>query len=174
MTGFEQFLQTFGGFTIEKLIILVLAIVFCVMIYKKIKNYFVDRYKVEEKRDEQLKTALDEVNKYPQYRAQSIKMQEYFQKEIDELKFSVEEIKEAVRILQEDEHKRDKNKLRDRLLQSYRYYMNREQNPKREWTKMEAEAFWELFKDYESLGGNGYIHTVVQPAMNLLTVVDNE
>lgn len=37
---------------------------------------------------------------------------------------------------------------------------------------MEAEAFWELFSDYEEAGGNGYMHTVVQPAMNRLTVID--
>ena len=39
---------------------------------------------------------------------------------------------------------------------------------------MEAEAFWELFKEYEDAGGDGYIHTVVQPAMNLLKVIDIE
>ena len=39
---------------------------------------------------------------------------------------------------------------------------------------MEAEAFWELFKEHEDAGGDGYIHTVVQPAMNLLKVIDIE
>ena len=38
---------------------------------------------------------------------------------------------------------------------------------------MEAEAFWELFKDYEEDGGNGYIHSVVRPAMNLLRIVEH-
>ena len=42
------------------------------------------------------------------------------------------------------------------------------------WNRMEAEAFWELFKEYEDAGGDGYIHTVVQPAMNLLKVIDIE
>jgi hypothetical protein len=37
---------------------------------------------------------------------------------------------------------------------------------------MESEAFWNMFHDYESLGGNGYIHSVVQPAMEGLTVLD--
>lgn len=32
----------------------------------------------------------------------------------------------------------------------------------------------DLFKEYEDAGGNGYIHTVVQPAMNLLKVIDIE
>lgn len=37
---------------------------------------------------------------------------------------------------------------------------------------MEAEAFWELIGEYEKRDGNGYVHTVVIPAMNLLTVVE--
>ena len=37
---------------------------------------------------------------------------------------------------------------------------------------MESEAFWELFREYENAGGNGYMHTEVQPAMELLTIVD--
>ena len=36
---------------------------------------------------------------------------------------------------------------------------------------MEAEAFWKIFKDYEELKGNGYVHTEVQPAMNELEVI---
>lgn len=37
---------------------------------------------------------------------------------------------------------------------------------------MEAEAFWELFRDYEDLGGDGYMHTEVQPAMERLVVTE--
>ena len=37
---------------------------------------------------------------------------------------------------------------------------------------MEKNAFDELFKEYENAGGNGYMHTVVKPAMDALDVVD--
>ena len=37
---------------------------------------------------------------------------------------------------------------------------------------MEAESYWALFGDYEDLGGDGYMHTVVQPEMNKLDVID--
>ena len=76
--------------------------------------------------------------------------------------------------MEEDAKRRERSKLRDLLLQSYRYYTDKERNPLGTWTSMEAEAFWELFKEYEDAGGNGYIHTVVQPAMNLLKVIDIE
>ena len=34
------------------------------------------------------------------------------------------------------------------------------------WSEMEADAFWKIFKDYEDLEGDGYVHSEVQPAMN--------
>lgn len=37
---------------------------------------------------------------------------------------------------------------------------------------MEADGFWDLFREYEEAGGDGYIHTVVQPDMERLGVVD--
>ena len=76
--------------------------------------------------------------------------------------------------IDEENKKRERNRLRDELLKNYRYYTNPKTNPNQTWTRMESEAFWELFKDYEDLNGNGYVHTVVQPAMNLLTIIDNE
>lgn len=33
-------------------------------------------------------------------------------------------------------------------------------------------GFWELFKDYEDMKGDGYMHTEVQPAMNLLEIIE--
>lgn len=36
---------------------------------------------------------------------------------------------------------------------------------------MEADGFWDLFRKSEKAGG-GYIHTVVQPDMERLGVVD--
>ncbi len=72
--------------------------------------------------------------------------------------------------MEEANKRRECNKLRDRLLQSYRYYTNADVNPSLSWTRMEAEAFWGLFRDYEEVGGNGYMHTVVQPAMEKLRV----
>ena len=36
---------------------------------------------------------------------------------------------------------------------------------------MEAQAFWDMFGDYEKNGGDGHMHTVVQPAMRALEVI---
>ena len=52
--------------------------------------------------------------------------------------------------------------------------MDERQNPDLAWNRMEAEAFCDLLKEYEDAGDGGYIHIAVQPAMNLLKVIDIE
>lgn len=37
---------------------------------------------------------------------------------------------------------------------------------------MEHHSFFELVKDYESLGGNDYVHKVILPAMNKLEIIN--
>lgn len=39
---------------------------------------------------------------------------------------------------------------------------------------MERHSFYELVKDYESLGGNDYVHQVILPAMTRLSVISME
>ena len=41
-----------------------------------------------------------------------------------------------------------------------------------EWSKLEKDAFWSLFEDYEARGGDGFIHTIVEPVMRNLKEVD--
>ena len=82
------------------------------------------------------------------------------------------EIVTRLKQMEERMNLRDRNKLRDLLLQNYRYYTNPEKNPSGSWTRMEADAFWALFHDYEDAGGDGFMHTDVQPAMERLTVID--
>ena len=187
MTGYEQFLEFFGNITLGKVIGFVLAILFLFGIYKQIKkfldnkkNMLIEKHEAEKLKDEQLQKVLEEVNKYPIYREQSRKIQQQFREEIDGVKSSQEglaetqkEIIDSIKDMREKQEKRERNKLRDKLLQSYRYYTDIKRNPDQSWTRMESEAFWELFRDYEDMGGDGYMHTVVQPAMNLLKVIDN-
>lgn len=180
MKGLEQFLELFGGITISQIVTIVLALVFMVFVYKKVKQYFDEKIKAqneraeaEKQRDKDIKEALEAVRKYPEYRQQSINIQKLLEGEIQELRALIQEDKERIVKMEEQERKRECNKLRDILLQNYRYYTNKETNPSGEWTKMEAEAFWELFADYEELGGDGYMHTEVQPEMQRLIVIDS-
>lgn len=172
MKYLDEFLETFGDVTISDVVLVVLSCIFLFSVYKWIKNYFISKYKAEKEKDEQLKEALESVRKYPEYRQQSIKIQELLESEIQELREVQKETAERLAKMEETTERRDRNKLRDLLLQNYRYYTNTETNPSHSWTRMEAEAFWELFHDYEEAGGNGYMHTVVQPEMERLIILE--
>lgn len=172
MTGLEEFLKTFGNITVSNVITVALAAVFLGMTYKKIRDYLIKKYESEKEKDKELKEALEAVRKYPEYRQQSIRIQEKLESEIQELRKAQDE--HTCRLLQMEENaqRRERNKLRDRLLQNYRYYTSKEHNPRQEWTRMESETFWECFADYENMNGDGYMHSVVQPEMNLLGIIE--
>lgn len=176
---YEAFIKTFGDVTVLEIITLILAVVFVIVTYRKIREYLANKIKeqeksrkAEEKRDKDIKEALDAIHKYPEYRQQSINIQTKLEGQITELKNLHKETSERLERMENDTKRREMNKIRDRLLQNYRYYTNAESNPSHSWSKMEAEAFWDLFKEYEEAGGNGYMHSEVRPAMELLTVTD--
>ncbi len=177
MNELDNFIQLFGDITILQIVEFIIAGSFMIGIYKKVKTFFqqqtkneIDRQTKEKVRDEQIKEALDSVHKYPEYRKQSIEIQQKLQSEINELKSIHKDVIKRLEKQEYDTKEREKNKIRDRLLQNYRYYTNKEANPSQSWTQMEADAFWDLFSEYEKAGGDGHMHSVVQPEMERLTV----
>lgn len=165
MTGLNEFEKLFGDITVMNVLELLLAAAFLALIYKKVKDYLVKRYEAAREKDQQLKEALEVVSKYPGYRNQSLRIQQELNDKIAELGGRLEEI--------ENERRRsERNKLRDMIIQSYRYYTDKTRNPHQVWNRMEADAFWELFHDYEGYNGDGYVHTEVQPAMEALTIIE--
>lgn len=179
MTGLDEFLEVFGNITLSGAMQILLAFVFLYMIYKKLKKYLdekndkmIKEHEANLERDKQLQEALASIREYPKWHQQSIDIREKMDSQIKELRDSQKETLEKLNHMEECQQKLELNKLRDRLLQSYRYYTDKSKNPDGVWTKMEAEAFWGVFGEYEDRGGNGYMHSVVQPAMNLLHVVD--
>lgn len=172
MKGMDEFLRIFGDITVFNIVEVLCALVFLYFVYKKASDFLIQQHEAQKLKDAQLKEALDGVHKYPEYRKQSLEIQKEFKDEISTLKDTQNEIMQRLIAMEEQNKKRERNKLRDRLLQNYRYYTNIEKNPSQTWTKMESEAFWEMFKDYEEAGGNGYIHSEVLPAMERLIVVE--
>lgn len=172
MTGSKEFLEVFGNITVANVVKLIMAIVFLVLIYRKVSDYLYKRHDAEQAKDQQIKEALEAAKKYPEYRKQSIAIQQQWTQEIQDIKTALADHTKRLEKMENDSKKRELNKLRDTLLQNYKYYTNKDKNPLQAWTRMESEAFWELFCDYEDMGGNGYMHTVVQPAMQLLTVIE--
>lgn len=168
----EAFLEVFGGLTVANVVQIILAVAFLIYVGKKIRDYLIKRYEAEQEKDKKLHEALESVRKYPEYRKQSIAIQQKLEGEIQSIRQAQEENVRRLDEMEKSTQRRERNKLRDRLLQNFRYFTSKEKNPMQAWTRMESEAFWELFKDYEEAGGNGYVHSEVQPTMNLLELVE--
>lgn len=160
MFGLEQINNTFGTLTVAFVIELIVAIVGIWIAYKKLKDKIIGSYKEREKQKEDIQEALNGV------------------KSVDTLIETCNEIKQGVaenqRILNERLDRledRERNDLREKILNMHRLFTSKKRNPMQAWSEMERDSFNELIKDYESLNGNGHIHTVVIPEMNLLRVI---
>ena len=180
MKAVDAFLAAFGNTTLADVVVWGLALAFVYTVFKSVRDKLIDMYEEKRRKDERMEQPWEAVSKYPEYRKQSVQIQEVLEGEIQEIREMQRQNTESLKKLQvrmdqneEQSNRRNRNKLRDLLLQNFRYYTNPKTNPNQTWTHMEAETFWELFRDYEDMGGNGYVHSEVLPKMEQLLVVDS-
>lgn len=124
--------------------------------------------------EERLLKVEESVSHYPEYRAQSLKIQKELQCKDESILSVCEKIEKIGQKLDErliELERREKNSLRAKILTEYRLYTDERKNPKLAWTEMEHHSFFKLVEDYESLGGNDYVHGTIIPAMNELDVI---
>ncbi len=131
-----------------------------------------------ELRDAKISALQAAVDALPSYRAQSLQIQTQLQTTDREILSACEAIQRGVadnqRVLNERLDRlesREKNAIRQKLLDEHRLFTNKDRNPMKAWTEMEQHAFFKLVKDYEDLGGNDYVHSQVLPDMNRLEVI---
>ena len=131
-----------------------------------------------EKMEERLAKVEEAVGHYPEYRAQSLQIQAQLKQTDNNILEVCDSIKSAVIANGEridkrlgDLEKREKNALRAKILDEYRLYTDERKNPMKAWSEMEHHSFFKLVEDYESLGGNDYVHRTIVPAMNELDVI---
>ncbi len=121
-----------------------------------------------------LEVVEEAVSHYPEYRAQSLRIQKELQCKDESILAVCEKIEKIGQKLDDrliELERREKNSLRAKILNEYRLYTDERKNPRQAWTEMEHHSFFKLVEDYESLGGNDYVHSVVLPAMNELDVI---
>ena len=167
----EAFLEVFGKMTIASAVVTVSAVFFLWRLFCTVKDQITERYEKEREKDEKIQTCLNQIEQYPAWRKQSLDMQKQFTEAIESLNEKQGKMAEKLDEIEAINRKRERNKLRDRLLQSHRYYTSQDKNPMLAWSEMEADAFWKMFGDYEEAGGNGHMRSEVQPAMRLLEVI---
>ena len=131
-----------------------------------------------EKMEERLAKVEEAVGHYPEYRAQSLQIQTQLKQADNHILEVCDSIKSAVIANGEridkrlgDLEQREKNALRAKILDEYRLYTDERKNPMKAWSEMEHHSFFKLVEDYESLGGNDYVHRTIVPAMNELDVI---
>lgn len=81
----------------------------------------------------------------------------------------VNEIANTLSNMQKADNVTEMKKLKEKLVAYYNKYKNSDG-----WTSMDKEVFWDLFEDYEERGGDGFIHSKVEPIMRELKVIDKE
>ncbi len=159
MAGQGEFLQLFGHFTIADLITFILAILFCVAVYKLLQKQIV----LEAEKDKQMSDALSIAAKYPDMVAA-----------INDLKEAQQMLVGKIDELEKENSRRELAATKETLTQWYRHYTNLDINPNRAWHKWESAAFFSIYDDYEQQGGNSYVHSVIVPEMRKLTVIEDD
>jgi hypothetical protein len=174
----EYFLQAFGNTSLSTAVVFICAMSFLFTLgikgYKAVIKYHDD---LQKKEDEMVRFQEDIL--YVKARqVEEMKEIRERQEKLENLLTDVANTQNSILQRQEQfetqSRERAKNKLRDRLLQNYRYYGSVERNPKQAWSLIERDAFYDLYNDYTELGGNGLIHTEVEPKMATLRVIPME
>ena len=176
--GLEQFMNTFGGLTLGIVVDAIIAVIFISICYKKLKDKIIGSYAERQQQKADIEEALKGVRELPKYRQKSFEIQQELKetdKSILDTCMKIQDgVKENQKILVERLDKledRERNALRAKILDMHRMFTSKKMNPMQAWTEMERDAFNDLITDYESLNGNGHVHTVVIPEMNMLRVI---
>lgn len=98
---------------------------------------------------------------------QSIRHDEMIKRDIAKLSETVEGIAVTLNDMKEKDNITEVKKLKEKLVGYYNKYKNSDG-----WTKVEKDVFWDLFEEYENRGGDGYIHSIVEPVMRELKEID--
>ena len=131
-----------------------------------------------QERDRKITVLEAAVASLPGYREQSIQIQQQLQSADTTILATCQQIQAGVaenqRILNarlDRLERRERNALREKILNEYRLMTSDQLNPSKCWSEMEHHAFFELVRDYEDLGGNDYVHSIVIPEVNELMVI---
>lgn len=115
-----------------------------------------------------IKTGIDQDKETIEKRISKLETHDEWQyNEISKISKGIEDISNQISSMQSKMDETEMAKLKDTLLNYYRKYKDIG-----EWTQFEHDAFWDLFKSYESHGGNGYLHTIVEPVMRELKIIE--
>lgn len=92
----DYFLQAFGDITVGKAAVVIGAIVFLVVVYKKVEGYFFEKAIREKEKDERIQKVIDQAEQYPIWHQQSIAIQDHYNKTIGDLGEKLDEVNRSL------------------------------------------------------------------------------
>ena len=72
----DALIEAFGSYSIGYVVVLVAAFIFLYKIYRKVAQAIVEQHDVKRMQDEKIQQILDQESKYPEWRKQSLNIQE--------------------------------------------------------------------------------------------------
>lgn len=87
--------------------------------------------------------------------------------DLAKLSITVDSIVNTLAEMQRKDNESELKRLKDSLVRYYNKYKNIG-----EWSKLEKDAFWDLFDDYEQRGGDGFVHSIIEPVMRELREIE--
>lgn len=145
----------------------------------KFFDFVLDRFGVETKSMRRIREQKEDIQKmHDQIKELEVERKldvERSEKNDEEIKHSITELKATVTSLseivletRENENKSRRAQFKDRIGQAYRIY-----HEKQEWRQMDKEAFDDLVRAYESVGGsNSFVHTICEPESQTWKLLD--
>ena len=98
---------------------------------------------------------------------QSIRHDDMIKEDLVKLSETVDNIAITLNEMKEKNNITEVKKLKEKLVGYYNKYKNSDG-----WSKVEKDVFWDLFEEYENRGGDGYLHSIVEPVMREMKEID--
>ena len=140
----EAVMQVFGDIKVSDVIIFIMAVVFIVGMLRSVSNYFKNKTKQDLARDEEYKKVLDQVNKYPTWRQQSIDKQRELTGAINTLSDRIEETNSKISDLQLSSDRKTATDSRYKIIR-----FNDEILKKEKHTREHFDQILEAIDEYE-------------------------
>ena len=141
----DEFINLFGHITVSNIIYFILACGFVYKVYTTIRDFFANKAEDDIRHKQKVLDMIDAVKELTKDKTKMLETQKAMQTQLVQLYSAQQANSERLTQLETNINNRERNKF---------------------------TAFWSLFDDYEAIGGNGYVHSVVQPAMQSLEVIE--
>lgn len=167
----KQIIEVFGNITVGTIILYASAISAIIAALIKAYKVIVEKHDYLQNLLKTFEKLQKEVEEMKAIQAELTDNISKIMRHLEKIESDLTRYSKDLDAYQEEFAKVELNKLRDRLIQSYRYYSSEEKNPMGAWTEIERDAFYGMLHDYYGLKGNGHVKTVVEPSVSSLTVI---